>query len=226
MADFERRINDSDLVGADFIPLGLDFEKVLPLGISLEKFQHLLYVSDDEESMHIISSHLINIFKNIVFNASVMLIDSNLNYKEFKDSVATYVCVEEKIKDMGNQLMFELDKRITNKSDKNWFIIIPDLESFLEVCDITREQMVRLYKVGWKYGLFLIVGSTHQYIGSTINNIAKDIRKDLQWVLLGMRLNDQNFLSKVYNSKEVRLEPDEAYLHSRKDSQKIKISWG
>lgn len=52
----------------------------------------------------------------------------------------------------------------------------------------------------------------------------KKVRLDAQWFLVGMRLTDQSFLDKVYNSKEPKLDTDMVYIHNRKQYQQLKIS--
>ncbi|AXQ79543.1 type VII secretion protein EssC [Streptococcus chenjunshii] len=205
------------------ISIGLDFETVEAENIPIQTFKHLLYVSDNGDSLKAITNHLVQATA-VSSHLKVMLLDSQSEFLNFKENVSTYVNDDETLQDMGNQLMLELDKRQELNHFEKWVIIIPDLDNFLSASAITRDQLMRLYKIGWKYGMYLLIGCFHQFIGTSIDDLLKSIRSEFQWIILGMRLNDQSFLDKVYNAKEARLEADEIYLHNRKQYKKIKIS--
>jgi DNA segregation ATPase ftsK/spoIIIE family protein, putative len=81
-----------------------------------------------------------------------------------------------------------------------------------------------LFENGSRVGMRFIIGGEYSYIGTGIDVIPRYIKTNAQWFIFGMRLMDQNFLDKPYNNREVRPEPDEVYLHSRKQVIKLKIT--
>ena len=81
-----------------------------------------------------------------------------------------------------------------------------------------------LFENWHRVGMRFIIGGDYTYIGTSIDAIPRYIKTNVQWVIFGMRLMDQTFLDKPYNNKEVRPEPDEIYLHSRKQVIKLKIT--
>ncbi|XCY66317.1 hypothetical protein ABG807_01150 [Streptococcus iniae] len=128
------------------------------------------------------------------------------------------------ISDMADQLCYELEQRKDKVEKTDWFIYIPDFESFVVKTALKLEQIQALLEEGPKLVLHLIIGSSYTYVGTKIDPVLKYVRTNTQEVLLGMRLMDQTFLEKVYNSKEVRPAKDEAYIHNRKTYQKLKLS--
>lgn len=128
------------------------------------------------------------------------------------------------ISDMAEQLNYELGKRQEQNAFDRWFILIPDFESFVSKTNLSLEQIQNLLDNGPKVGLHLIIGSAFSFVGSKLDPVNKYVKTNSQYVMLGMRLMDQTFLEKVYNSKEARLERDEAYIHDRKNYQKLKLS--
>ena len=84
--------------------------------------------------------------------------------------------------------------------------------------------MTVLLESGPSVGMHAIIGSPYQFTGAKADALNKLLKDRMQYVLLGMRLNDQTFLDKVYNSREPRPELDVAYLHDRKQSQALKLT--
>ena len=224
LEDFMAKPSVQEALHNNELPIGLDMIHVESVSISLNHFRQLAYVADNNEALDSITRHLLNLITHLDFNASVMLLDSDQNYKDYAGIVQTYINDATDFEDMNEQLIYEVKKRQKNGQWKEWFIILPNLESYLNLSQENLEQWTFLLTEAHKVGMYLIIGGLYQYLGIKTTDVPKAIRTQVPYFILGMRLIDQNFLDKVYNSKEQRLADDEIYLHDRKSSQKLKIT--
>ncbi|EPU44337.1 cell division protein FtsK [Streptococcus agalactiae str. Gottschalk 1003A] len=209
-------------LSANRLPLGLEMVDVESYSLALNRFKHMLYMSDSDESLEAVGSHIIKVLLNVP-NYHNMIIDSLGEYESYQGQVRTYVG-SDMIEDMADQLIYELQQRESQSEIAEWFIMIPDFESFVAKSNMKLEQVQALLDNGPRYGLHLILGSSYNYVGTKIDAVPKYVRTTTQYVLAGMRLMDQTFLEKVYNSKEIRPNKDEAYIHDRKTYQKLKLT--
>ncbi|MFD3083600.1 FtsK/SpoIIIE domain-containing protein, partial [Streptococcus agalactiae] len=209
-------------LSANRLPLGLEMIDVESYGLALNRFKHMLYMSDSDESLEAVGSHIIKVLLNVP-NYHTMIIDSLGEYESYQSQVRTYVG-SDMIEDMADQLIYELQQRESQSEIAEWFIMIPDFENFAAKSNMKLEQVQALFDNGPRYGLHLILGSSYNYVGTKIDAVPKYVRTTVQYVLAGMRLMDQTFLEKVYNSKEIRPNKDEAYIHDRKNYQKLKLT--
>ncbi|MFI3886555.1 type VII secretion protein EssC [Streptococcus parauberis] len=211
-----------DLVNHHRLPLGLEMITVESYSLALNKFKHLLYLTDSEEAQEALGTHLLKTLVKVP-SFDTMVIDSLGEYEAYQGQVKTYVGVD-MISDMAQQLVYELEQRQGKTDNANWFILIPDFESFVVKTNLKLEQIQALLEIGPKVGLHLVIGSAYTYVGTKVDPINKYVKTTMQQIMLGMRLMDQTFLDKVYNSKEPRLNKDEVYIHDRKTYQKLKLS--
>lgn len=213
-------------VAAKALPLGLDVQQVEAVSLPLERFRHLLYVSDDPDHLRHISHHLIKTTSRLTQGYRVMLMDVDGEFGEYGAELFARVTKTETFETMGSQLLALLEERQASQEDKvPLLIIIPDLERFEQASDLTGEQIVRLYQEGWKVGLYFLVGGLHQYLNNNSStSLPKQLRDYNQTYAFGMRLTDQNLVDKAYNTKEAYPNPDELHLYNRKGSVKLKIS--
>nr|WP_183121190.1 type VII secretion protein EssC [Streptococcus iniae] len=220
--DFMAKASVQEDLNNHRLPLGLEMVDVESYSLPLNKFKHLLYMSDSDEGLETLSAHLLKTMLEVP-NYHLMIIDALGEFEAYQGQVKTYVGAD-MISDMADQLCYELEQRKDKVEKTDWFIYIPDFESFVVKTALKLEQIQALLEEGPKLGLHLIIGSSYTYVGTKIDPVLKYVRTNTQEVLLGMRLMDQTFLEKVYNSKEVRPAKDEAYIHNRKTYQKLKLS--
>ena len=199
-------------------------EMVESVSLSLNRFKHLAYLSNAEDAFDNITQHLLKVALHIMPNIHVMLIDAFQEYESYSKQVKTYVGSKKELTDIGSQLVYEVERRLENGLSSDWLIFIPNLKALVSESDISEKQLQFLFENGHRVGMRFIIGGDYTYIGTSIDAIPRYIKTNVQWVIFGMRLMDQTFLDKPYNNKEVRPEPDEIYLHSRKQVIKLKIT--
>ncbi len=121
-------------------------------------------------------------------------------------------------------MIAEIEKRQASGVHTAWIIMITDFERFVELTKLTIEQWTVIYETAYKVGIYLMIGGHYPYLGTSVNAMPKLIRTKTPWTLFAMRISDQSFLEKTYNSREPYLDIDEVYIHNRKQYQKLKIS--
>ena len=205
------------------IPIGLELEMVGSVNISLSKFKHMAYVSNAEDAFDNITHHLLKTILRMP-NVHTMLIDAFQEYEAYSDQVNTYVGSKKELSDIGNQLIYEIESRLKKGISSEWIIFIPNMRALVSESDLNEQQLQFMFEKGYRVGMRFIIGTDYTYIGTSIDPIPRYLKTNVQWVIFGMRLMDQTFLDKGMYSRDVAPNPDQIYLHSRKEVIKLKIS--
>ena len=207
----------------DQIPIGLELEMVGSVNISLSKFKHMAYVSNAEDAFDNITHHLLKTILRMP-NVHMMLIDAFQEYEAYSEQVKTYVGSKKELSDIGNQLIYEIERRLEKGISSEWIIFIPNMRALVSESDLNDQQLQFMFENGYRVGMRFIIGTDYTYIGTSIDPIPRYLKTNVQWVIFGMRLMDQTFLDKGMYNRDVAPDPDQVYLHSRKEVIKLKIS--
>ena len=205
------------------IPIGLELEMVGSVNISLSKFKHMAYVSNAEDAFDNITHHLLKTILRMP-NIHMMLIDAFQEYEAYSDQVKTYVGSKKELSDIGNQLIYEIERRLEKGISSEWIIFIPNMRALVSESDLNDQQLQFMFENGYRVGMRFIIGTDYTYIGTSIDPIPRYLKTNVQWVIFGMRLMDQTFLDKGMYNRDVAPDLDQIYLHSRKEVIKLKIS--
>ena len=205
------------------IPIGLELEMVGSVNISLRKFKHMAYVSNAEDAFDNITHHLLKTILRMP-NIHMMLIDAFQEYEAYSDQVKTYVGSKKELSDIGNQLIYEIERRLEKGISSEWIIFIPNMRALVSESDLNDQQLQFMFENGYRVGMRFIIGTDYTYIGTSIDPIPRYLKTNVQWVIFGMRLMDQTFLDKGMYNRDVAPDLDQIYLHSRKEVIKLKIS--
>ena len=205
------------------IPIGLELEMVGSVNISLSKFKHMAYVSNAEDAFDNITHHLLRTILKMP-NVHMMLIDAFQEYESYSKQVKTYVGSKKEVSDIGNQLIYEIERRLEKGISSEWIVFIPNMRALVSESDLNVQQLQFMFENGYRVGMRFIIGTDYTYIGTSVDPIPRYLKTNVQWVIFGMRLMDQTFLDKGIYSRDVAPDPDQVYLHSRKEIIKLKIS--
>ena len=205
------------------IPIGLELEMVGSVNISLSKFKHMVYVSNAEDAFDNITHHLLKTILRIA-NVHIMLIDAFQEYEAYSEQFKTYVGSKKELSDIGNQLIYEIERRLEKGISSEWIVFIPNMRALVSESDLNEQQLQFMFENGYRVGMRFIIGTDYTYIGTSIDPIPRYLKTNVQWVIFGMRLMDQTFLDKGMYNRDVAPDLDQIYLHSRKEVIKLKIS--
>ena len=223
MEEFLNLPDVQEAIENDQIPIGLELEMVGSVNISLSKFKHMAYVSNAEDAFDNITHHLLKTILRMP-NVHMMLIDAFQEYEAYNDQVKTYVGSKKELSDIGNQLIYEIERRLEKGISSEWIIFIPNMRALVSESDLNDQQLQFMFENGYRVGMRFIIGTDYTYIGTSIDPIPRYLKTNVQWVIFGMRLMDQTFLDKGMYNRDVAPDPDQVYLHSRKEVIKLKIS--
>ncbi|MDW8711196.1 FtsK/SpoIIIE domain-containing protein, partial [Streptococcus suis] len=213
-----------EAVAGGELPIGLDFENVESVGLKLEEMKSLTYMSDNNEALQTLTIHLMKGMNRFAGGQFRMLLDVHQEFEDYQSTFSTYVGDEHLIAEMAIKMIAEIEKRQVSGEHTAWIIMITDFERFVELTKLTIEQWTVIYETAHKVGIYLMIGGQYPYLGTSVNAMPKLIRTKTPWTLFAMRISDQSFLEKTYNSREPYLDIDEVYIHNRKQYQKLKIS--
>ena len=205
------------------IPIGLELEMVGSVNISFSKFKHMAYVSNAEDAFDNITHHLLRTILKMP-NVHMMLIDAFQEYESYSNQVKTYVGSKKEVSDIGNQLIYEIERRLEKGISSEWIVFIPNMRALVSESDLNVQQLQFMFENGYRVGMRFIIGTDYTYLGTSVDPIPRYLKTNVQWVIFGMRLMDQTFLDKGIYSRDVAPDPDQVYLHSRKEIIKLKIS--
>ena len=223
MEEFLNLPGVQEAIENDQIPIGLELEMVGSVNISLSKFKHMAYVSNAEDAFDNITHHLLKTILRMP-NVHMMLIDAFQEYEAYNDQVKTYVGSKKELSDIGNQLIYEIERRLEKGISSEWIIFIPNMRALVSESDLNDQQLQFMFENGYRVGMRFIIGTDYTYIGTSIDPIPRYLKTNVQWVIFGMRLMDQTFLDKGMYNRDVAPDLDQIYLHSRKEVIKLKIS--
>ena len=223
MEEFLNLPDVQEAIENDQIPIGLELEMVGSVNISLSKFKHMAYVSNAEDAFDNITHHLLKTILRMP-NVHMMLIDAFQEYEAYNDQVKTYVGSKKELSDIGNQLIYEIERRLEKGISSEWIIFIPNMRALVSESDLNDQQLQFMFENGYRVGMRFIIGTDYTYIGTSIDPIPRYLKTNVQWVIFGMRLMDQTFLDKGMYNRDVAPDLDQIYLHSRKEVIKLKIS--
>ena len=223
MEEFLNLPGVQEAIENDQIPIGLELEMVGSVNISLSKFKHMAYVSNAEDAFDNITHHLLKTILRMP-NVHMMLIDAFQEYEAYSDQVKTYVGSKKELSDIGNQLIYEIERRLEKGISSEWIIFIPNMRALVSESDLNDQQLQFMFENGYRVGMRFIIGTDYTYIGTSIDPIPRYLKTNVQWVIFGMRLMDQTFLDKGMYNRDVAPDLDQVYLHSRKEVIKLKIS--
>ncbi|MEX2803497.1 type VII secretion protein EssC [Streptococcus sp. H31] len=224
LQDFRLRSSVQFDISNGALPIGLNTETVENVTIPLTRLKHVAMISDTDEHLVNITRHLIDVL-SLLENKSIMLFDTEKFYEDLADKVKTYVTEPKEVTSRLNQLILELERReTTDEAYKEWFGIIPDFQSFVSQTNLDLDMLQTIFEHGPKVQMHLFAGSPLSYLGNNAGDIPKYYRQNASHFLFGMRMIDQVFLPKTYNSKEPYLSIDTIYLHNRRKEQLVKIT--
>ncbi|WP_066074081.1 type VII secretion protein EssC [Neobacillus soli] len=222
---FKRDKQTMEHVKKGLLPIGVEFEEVLPIAFNTKGNGPLIVVSDRGDGLHRLQ---VAIAKNLTLvseHYQTMILDTNeqILAKQGK-GVNAYIFEQEGITRAKRDFLYEINNRLENKVlEPKWFIFIADLQDFSTRTQMNMEEMTRLMSNGPKVGIHLIVSSIYSYIGQSYEDIPRYIRDHANVGLMSMRLGDQDIFKQSYISNEKYPNSYETYYTQDYRYEKVKI---
>ncbi|AVH83501.1 TPA: type VII secretion protein EssC [Streptococcus agalactiae] len=205
------------------ISLGISLKEVDNCSIPLSKFKQLLFTSDNPDNLSNLTRFLVKSV-SLIKDSKVYLLDTASDYDDLTEQQIEYINNRSEIAGHLEAIVSEIYLREESGKIEPWFVIIPDMNSFVAETNMDKEQILFLLDSAHKYHIYFLFGGLASYLMTNISDVPKAIRTQAQYVLLGMRVMDQSVLPKTYNSKEPYLKPDMIYIHDRRQETMLKIT--
>jgi S-DNA-T family DNA segregation ATPase FtsK/SpoIIIE len=217
--DFKEKQTVKYALQNNYLPLGIDFEKVEAVALEIEKMKHLTVFSDREEALSLIQKNLLKSIE-LLPSTKLMIIDSEGNLADYQNQSQTYVSGEQ-VTQFSEMILGEITRREEANDRSSWVIFIDKLDSFIKTSKIKDEDFKRIYEKGPRVGLHLIICSLYGYM-SSYETIPKYVKANGKEAVIGMRKSDQTIYDKPYQANELMLDIDEAYYYVNNSYLKIK----
>ncbi|WP_366249414.1 type VII secretion protein EssC [Terribacillus aidingensis] len=207
------------------VPLGLDFEEVLPVAYNPAQYDHMTVISDRKDGL---DRMIRSVAKNVTLLKDVyqtMLIDTaDQDMADVGKDMHAYVSESIGISTIKNELINEIKQRNSDGvSEPKWLVQIADLQDFTERAGLTLEEATLMMERGSKAGIHFIICSDYNYIGISYEQVPKYLRSQAIFGLVGMRLGDQDLFKQPFIRQEKYPEPYECYVAMDHQHVKVKI---
>ncbi|SNZ14040.1 DNA segregation ATPase FtsK/SpoIIIE, S-DNA-T family [Terribacillus aidingensis] len=222
---FKEQRRTKRMVEEKKLPLGLDFEEVLPVGFNPAQHGNLTVISDRKDGL---DRMILSVAKNVTLlkeTYQTMLIDTaEQDFAGVGSELHTYVSEEVGIAAIKNEILNEIKQRNSqNITEPEWLIQITDLQDFIERSGLTLDEVTYMMERGSKAGIHFIICSDYTYLGISYEQIPKYLRSQAIFGLVGMRLGDQDIFKQPYIRQEQYPEAYECYVAMDHQHVKVKI---
>ena len=105
--------------------------------------------------------------------------------------------------------------------DERYIFIIPNMEVFINLCQINAKEVSRIISEAYEVGIYFIIGTTYAYL-TDYNSVLKSFKTSIDQAIFAMRLSDQSICNKPLIRNEAKLMNDEAYYYYDDEYTKFK----
>lgn len=200
------------------IPLGLDYDNVESKEFISNQCNSLYIIGDKKDSLRKTFMHILRLCDHI--NHACMLLDTTNNWIDFYENI-TKVIIGEDIKDFVEQLTTEIDYRKEIGKNTIQYILIDDMEKFVEITSIKNEEFKHIVESAKEVGIQFILMSNYAY-ASNYSSIIKSMKSEITHALFVMKLSEQTLLDKPYIKNESNLSLGDMYYYEDGIYTKIK----
>ncbi|BAC13272.1 hypothetical conserved protein [Oceanobacillus iheyensis HTE831] len=229
VVDFEQFKNQrrtKKLVDEQKVPLGLDFEEVMPVGFNPAQYENLTVMSDRKDGL---DRMIQSVAKNVAMmdnSYQTILIDTvEQKFKDIGSNMNTYMSETDGLRTMKAELINEIEKRSKEgtANEQKWLVQIANLQDFVERTGLSADDASTMIDKGSKVGIHFIICSEYSYLGMSYEQVPKYFRGQAMIGLLSMRLGDQDMFKQPFIRQEKYPNKYECYVALDHQHVKVKI---
>ncbi|WP_147536200.1 type VII secretion protein EssC [Bacillus marasmi] len=222
---FKQNRLTTELVNQGSLPIGLEFENVVPYAFNIAVKGNILVVSDRSDRLNSVSASLAKSMALIKNQYQTMIVDTGEKLlKDHKTVVNAYISENEGLVQVKNDFIAEINNRIESGVESpNWLIFITDLKDFCTRSMANIGDIELLINLGPKTGVYFIIGSGYTYVGQSYEEIPRFVRDHVRDGILSMRLSDQDIFKQRFISNEKYPNEDECYIVQDHQHVKLKL---
>lgn len=200
----------------NIVPLGLDFQTTLPVGMRSD--QPYFVLANDTRAQFDNFTSMIQMLMEylgeevIVFDASATILPKHDGQQSYQ--------TEDEFKMVIDQLS-QVTPDSTAEMDS--LLVINDLEQFIETAQLDAHQAEFLTNELASRGIRLLINTYEEYMRNNFDEIIKIFKKPLQNGTFGNRINDQALVQTTTVGREPFVESNESYYFQEREISKFKI---
>ena len=205
------------------LPIGLEFEEVQTTSLPIDRFKHLLVLSDKDTAMNAATNHIIKLLLHLFDKEVITIFDPIDEYRSVSDRVEHYIGSGMSYRSILDSLKEQV--LITRKQRRmlEHFVVITDVGQFVTESNIEPNELALLMEEGQRVGLHLIF-ATHKSYLSGYTDIPKYMKTQLDTAIIAMKMSEQSIYTRSTTGREEALLDDQIYLHYQNVQTKLKIT--
>ncbi|WP_455550935.1 FtsK/SpoIIIE domain-containing protein [Enterococcus rivorum] len=203
---FKKKKSVQNLLTQAILPLGVEFEMVQPIAIDFRNSGHLSVFGEGNNTFMPLKRSVLSSVELLTGTMQTMIIDTGKITDGINLNVNTYISKDENIKQIKPLLLQEIQNQETKELSPERVIYITDIERFIDLVELTEEELKNLLQIGEFNNIHLIVAGSHQYMARTRVGLPRLLKELIKTAVFSMRISDQEYIDKKYMAREEELE--------------------
>ena len=205
------------------LPIGLEFEEVQTTSLPIDRFKHLLVLSDKDTAMNAATNHIIKLLLHLFDKEVITIFDPIDEYRSVSDRVEHYIGSGMSYRSILDSLKEQVLIARKQRRMLEHFVVITDVGQFVTESNIEPNELALLMEEGQRVGLHLIFATHKSYLlGYT--DIPKYMKTQLDTAIIAMKMSEQSIYTRSTTGREEPLLDDQIYLHYQNVQTKLKIT--
>ena len=205
------------------LPIGLEFEEVQTTSLPIDRFKHLLVLSDKDTAMNAATNHIIKLLLHLFDKEVITIFDPIDEYRSVSDRVEHYIGSGMSYRSILDSLKEQVLIARKQRRMLEHFVVITDVGQFVTESNIEPNELALLMEEGQRVGLHLIF-ATHKSYLSGYTDIPKYMKTQLDTAIIAMKMSEQSIYTRSTTGREEPLLDDQIYLHYQNVQTKLKIT--
>ncbi|WP_399553707.1 type VII secretion protein EssC [uncultured Vagococcus sp.] len=223
--EFRKKKQVREQVEMGALPLGVDFEEVSSVPFDLNYCGNLAVFGEQPRTLFLLKKSILRGISLMDSNIDTMIIDNDKLLEHVPGEFNASIVNEELFSEVKEDLLFEIQKRQNADAQtlNKWLVYITNMEVFEKKALLTEEEFLTLINAGTEVGIHFVIAGDHQYMAKNRIGLPRLIKDNIKTALFNLKVSDQMYMDKPYNSREPEIEHDAAYFAIDKQFIKVKL---
>lgn len=208
----------------DILPMALDLEDTLPVGIRLTKTTPFMLLTESDEQATVYEQMVIRNLIDKTDEYRTIVFGTSADVSNYKNDFSLVV-EESQYSQMMDSLVQEIKMRKNGESedDMDYFIYIKDGDRLSESGNLTDEQLNTIFKDGPDHGIHLIIEVDRKEVETSFDPLMTSLKQNLKQGIMGSRISDQQLINAGVISKESYPTNYEGYYFNGRNYSKVRM---
>ena len=222
--EFKKKKQVKEMSELGILSLGVDYENVEIMPFNLSQQTNLAIIGEQRKTFLPLKQAVLSSIELLSGQHNLMVLDSGNICEKDTLAVNAYISEPEVFSTVKEDILTEIRNRKENGYEglPKWLIYITDMELFEKESGLTEDEVKELLQGTEQTGVHFIMAGTHQHMAKTRIGLPRHYKELIKTAVFSMRVSDQDFIDKPFNSREPELENDSAFYAVEKQFIKIK----